>query len=131
MSSIAPTLQLFFTERMARQLQASPRTVVSYRDTCRLLLRFVADRTGKAPSALGWQDLDAEMISAFLDHLEADRHNSAPSRSPRMALAVQPGLRLSELLRLSCGDGERGTSPHVHCTGMEAPRSTSPQLRPI
>jgi integrase/recombinase XerD len=53
MSSIAPTLQLFFTERMARQLQASPRTVVSYRDTCRLLLRFVADRTGKAPSALG------------------------------------------------------------------------------
>src|SRR6266705_1537356 len=85
MSSIAPTLQLFFTERMARQLQASPRTVVSYRDTCRLLLRFVADRTGKAPSALGWQDLDAEMISAFLDHLEADRHNSARSRSTRLA----------------------------------------------
>src|SRR6266581_3867883 len=85
MSSIAPTLQLFFTERLARQLQASPRTVVSYRDTCRLLLRFVADRTGKAPSALGWQDLDAEMISAFLDHLEADRHNSARSRSTRLA----------------------------------------------
>src|SRR5713101_3776105 len=60
MSSIAPTLQLFFTERMVKQLQASPRTVVSYRDTCRLLLRFVADRTGKAPSALGWQDVDAE-----------------------------------------------------------------------
>ena len=31
MSPIAPTLQLFFTERMARQLQASPRTIVSYR----------------------------------------------------------------------------------------------------
>src|SRR6266853_1778216 len=63
MSSIAPTLQLFFTERMVKQLQASPRTVVSYRDTCRLLLRFVADRTGKAPSALGGQDVDAELIS--------------------------------------------------------------------
>ena len=85
MSSIAPTLQLFFTERMARQLQASPRTVVSYRDTCRLLLRFVAGRTGKAPSALGWQDVDAEVISAFLDHLEADRHNSARSRNTRLA----------------------------------------------
>src|ERR1035437_4593018 len=58
MSPIAPTLQLFFTERMARQLQASPRTVVSYRDTCRLLLRFAAGRTGRAPSALEWQDLD-------------------------------------------------------------------------
>lgn len=85
MSSIAPTLQLFFTERMVKQLQASPRTVVSYRDTCRLLLRFVADRTGKAPSALGWQDVDAEMISAFLDHLEVDRHNSARSRNTRLA----------------------------------------------
>src|SRR5271166_1234740 len=85
MSPIAPTLQLFFTERMARQLQASPRTIVSYRDTCRLLLRFVAGRTGKAPSALDWQDVDAEMISAFLDHLEADRHNSARSRNTRLA----------------------------------------------
>jgi site-specific recombinase XerD len=85
MSSIAPTLQLFFTERMGKQLQASPRTVVSYRDTCRLLLRFVADRTGKAPSALGWQDVDAEVISAFLDHLEVDRHNSARSRNTRLA----------------------------------------------
>jgi len=85
MSSIAPTLQLFFTERMVKQLQASPRTVVSYRDTCRLLLRFVADRTGKAPSSLGWQDVDAEMISAFLDHLEVDRHNSARSRNTRLA----------------------------------------------
>src|SRR5260370_25633855 len=85
MSSIAPTLQLLFTERMVKQLQASPRTVVSYRDTCRLLLRFVADRTGKAPSALGWQDVDAEVISAFLDHLEVDRHNSARSRNTRLA----------------------------------------------
>src|SRR5256885_9297440 len=90
MSSIAPTLQLFFTERMARQLQASPRTVVSSRDTCRLLLRFVAGRTGKAPSALQWQDLDAEMISAFLDHLETDRHNSARSRNTRLAALRSP-----------------------------------------
>jgi len=86
MSSIAPTLQLFFTERMVRQLQASPRTVVSYRDACRLLLRFAAGRTGKAPSALGWQDVDAGVIFAFLDHLEADRHSGrAPSRYPQGA----------------------------------------------
>src|SRR5260370_4181953 len=85
MSSIAPTLQLLFTERMVKQLQEIPRTVGSYLATCRLLLRFVADRTGKARSALGWQDVDAKVISAFLDHLEADRHNSARSRNTRLA----------------------------------------------
>ena len=45
----------------------------------------MADRTGKAPSALGWEDVGAEVISAFLDHLEADRHNSARSRNTRLA----------------------------------------------
>src|SRR5207253_9436965 len=30
-------------------------------------------------------DLGVEMISAFLDHLEADRHNSARSRNARLA----------------------------------------------
>jgi site-specific recombinase XerD len=85
MSALAPTLQLFFTERLARQRQASPRTVASYRNTFRLLLRFVQDRTGKAPSTLDWEDLSAEVISAFLDHLESSRHNSARSRNARLA----------------------------------------------
>ena len=43
MTLIAPTLQAFFTDRLARQLQASPRTIASYRDTLRLLLGFVHD----------------------------------------------------------------------------------------
>ena len=85
MSLLAPTLQLFFRERLAKQRQASPATVVSYRNTFRLLLRFVQDRTGKAPSALDWNDLGVEVISAFLDHLETDRHNSARSRNARLA----------------------------------------------
>jgi site-specific recombinase XerD len=85
MSSFAATLQLFFTERLARQLQASPRTVTAYRNAFRLLLRFVQDRTGKAPSNLDWDDLNAQVISAFLDHLETDRHNSARSRNARLA----------------------------------------------
>jgi hypothetical protein len=58
MTLLAPTLQLFFTERMANQRQASPATITSYRNTFRLLLRFMQDRTGKAPSALDWADLD-------------------------------------------------------------------------
>jgi site-specific recombinase XerD len=85
MTLLAPTLQLFFTERMANQRQASPATITSYRNTFRLLLRFMQDRTGKAPSDLHWTDLDAEAISAFLDHLETARHNSARSRNTRLA----------------------------------------------
>jgi integrase len=85
MSRVAPTMQLFFTERLARQRQASPATVTAYRNTFRLLLRFLQDRTGKAPSALDWDDLGAEVISAFLDHLEADRRNSPRSRNARLA----------------------------------------------
>jgi site-specific recombinase XerD len=96
MSPLAPTLQLFFRERLANQRQASPATIVSYRNTFRLLLRFVQDRTGKAPSTLDWADLDVEVISAFLDHLETSRHNSARSRNTRLA-AVRSLFRFAAL----------------------------------
>jgi site-specific recombinase XerD len=183
MSSIAPTLQAFFTERLIRQRGASPRTIASYRDTLRLLLAFTQDRTGKAPAALGWEDLDATVISAFLDHLETSRGNSPrtrnlrltairslirwaalrhpehaadfqkilaipPKRAPKrtinfldaaearalisapdlarwegrrdralLVLALQTGLRVSELTGLNCGDLVLGTGAHVRCQG--------------
>ncbi len=183
MSAVAPTLQLFFSERLVKQRQASPATVRAYRNAMVLLLRFAQDRTGKAPSTLDWEDLDVNTITAFLDHLEADRRNSARSRNARLAairslfrfaalrhpehaqlialvlavpqkrvdkrqvaflepaevdallaapnldrwegrrdqtllaLAVQTGLRLSELTGLTCGDIELGGGPHVRCIG--------------
>lgn len=58
MSLVAPTLQAFFTDRLTRQLQASPRTIASYRDTLRLLLTFTQQQTRKQPCALDWDDLD-------------------------------------------------------------------------
>jgi site-specific recombinase XerD len=84
MSLVAPTLQSFFTDRLAKQRRVSPRTVASYRDSLRLLVRFVHEHTGKAPSALAWDDLDTATICAFLDHLEADRHNTARTRNLRL-----------------------------------------------
>lgn len=96
MSSLAPTLQGFFTERLMRQRGASPHTVVAYRDTFRLLLGFAHERTGKAPSALELEDLDAPLIGAFLDHLERDRHNSVRTRNARLA-AVHSLFRYAAL----------------------------------
>ena len=84
MTLIAATLQSFFTDRLARQKQASPRTIAGYRDTMRLLFTFAHDHTGKLPSQLDWDDLDATMISAFLNYLELERHNSVRTRNVRL-----------------------------------------------
>ena len=84
MTLIAPTLQAFFTDRLVQQRQASPRTIAAYRDTLRLLLGFVHQQTGKMPAQLDWDDLDATMISAFLNHLESERHNSIRTRNVRL-----------------------------------------------
>ncbi len=84
MTLLAPTLQAWFTDRLTRQLQASPRTIASYRDTLRLLLEFVQHSTGTAPSELDWSDLDEDLISRFLDHLETQRGNTAKTRNLRL-----------------------------------------------
>jgi site-specific recombinase XerD len=96
MTLIAPTLQAFFTDRLTEQLHASPRTIASYRDSLRLLLCFANGRTGIAPSALGWDDLDEPLISAFLEHLETDRHNSARARNLRLT-AIRALFRYAAL----------------------------------
>ena len=85
MSTLAPTLQCFFTERLAQQRQASQHTIAAYRDTFRLLFTFTQQKTGRAPSSLRLEDIDAPLVGAFLDHLEADRHNSVRTRNARLA----------------------------------------------
>jgi site-specific recombinase XerD len=85
MTALAPTLQAFFTDRLARQRRASPHTVAAYRDTLRLLIGFVCQTTGKKPSRLGFEDLNAEMIGTFLDHIETERHNTTRTRNARLA----------------------------------------------
>lgn len=85
MSALAPTLEAFFSDRLARERQASSHTVAAYRDTFRLLLTFVHRRTGVTPSKLSFADLDAASVGAFLEHLEAARVNSARTRNARLA----------------------------------------------
>ena len=85
MTALAPTLQAFFTDRLARQRHASGQTVAAYRDAWRLLLAFAAGRTGKQPGELDIADLDAPLIGDFLDHLEHGRGNSPRTRNARLA----------------------------------------------
>lgn len=95
MTAIAPTLQGFFTERLA-QRGVSPHTVAAYRDALRLLVCFVHDTTGKGPSQLDFDDLDAATVSAFLLHLETSRHSTVTTRNARLA-AVHSLFRYAAL----------------------------------
>jgi integrase/recombinase XerD len=84
-SSFATLLQDFFCQRLTAQRNASPRTITSYRDTFRLLLRYVQDQSHASVSTLTLAEFDAPVVLAFLDHLERDRRNSVRSRNARLA----------------------------------------------
>jgi integrase/recombinase XerD len=84
-TDLAPVLQGFFTDRLARQKKASPNTVAAYRDTCRLLLAFASGQAGKQPAQLSLADLYAALIGGFLNHLEEHRGNGSATRNARLA----------------------------------------------
>jgi len=189
-------LQKFFTERLMRQRQASPHTVSCYRDTFRLLLQFTERQLRKPPSRLSLEDVDAPLITAFLEDLESRRRNKARSRNLRltairsffryaayeepahaaqiqrvlaipskrapkalvhflnreevdallaapnlqtwhgrrdrtlMLLAVQTGLRLSEITGLRRQDLHLGAGAHVKCMGKGRRERGTPLSRP-
>lgn len=84
MTTLAPVMQGFFTERLA-QRRVSAHTVAAYRDTFRLLLEYARRQLGRPPSALELTDIDAVFVGGFLDHLEHDRNNSVTTRNARLA----------------------------------------------
>ncbi len=192
MSSLAPTLEAFFTERLVNQRRASINTIAAYRDAWRLLLRYAQQHTGKQPCQLDFADLNAAFIAAFLAYLEQERANSVRTRNARLAairsffryaalchpehaqliarvlaiptkradhtelsyldqpevtallaapdrhtwtgrrdhalidVAVDTGLRVSELTGLRNRDVELGTGAHLNCTGKGRKRRCTP-----
>jgi integrase/recombinase XerD len=85
-------LQGFFQCRLVTERGASAHTIASYRDTFELLLRYVELRTGRTPSALTLDDLDAPTVLSFLDHLETERGNSPRTRNLRLT-AIRSFMR--------------------------------------
>jgi integrase/recombinase XerD len=192
MTALAPTLEAFFTQRLISQRQASPHTIAAYRDTFRLLLAFAQDRTGIPPCSLHLHDLDAQLITAFLEYLRRDRGNSPRSANARLAaihslfgyaalrhpehaaliqrvlaippartgktivsfltdsevsallaapdqarwigrrdhallaVAIQTGLRVSELTGLTRSDVHLSTGPYLRCTGKGRKQRITP-----
>jgi integrase/recombinase XerD len=195
MSTLAPLLQAFFTERLIGQRQVSPHTVASYRDTWCLLLRFAHERRGRAPQQMAIEEIDAPLVAAFLDYLETERGVGVRTRNTRLTavrslfrfaayrhpehaaviqrvlaippkracknlvsyltedemtslmaaadrsrwigrrdhallvLALESGLRVSELTSLVCADIRLGTGAHVHCVGKGRKERITPLRR--
>ena len=82
--SLALLLESFFRNRLTKQRNASRSTIASYRDALRMLVLFAAERTGRKPCSLAVEDIDRDMILAFLDELEQKRKNTIQTRNARL-----------------------------------------------
>jgi integrase/recombinase XerD len=95
MTPIAPHIEAFLREHLARHRGASQHTCDSYAYSFQLLFEFAAKRLKVAPSALMLEQLDATLVSVFLEHLEDSRQNSADTRNIRLA-AIRSFFRFLE-----------------------------------
>ena len=95
MTPIAPAIEAFLREYLARQRDASQHTCDSYAASFQLLFEFAAKRFNVSPSALTLEQLDTTLISAFLEYLEEQRRNSPDTRNVRLA-AIKSFFRFLE-----------------------------------
>jgi len=83
--TLASHVRSFFTDYLRARRNVSPQTILSYRDSIRMLLDFAAQRTRKKVDRLVTENLDAETILAFLEYLETERGNTVRTRNIRLA----------------------------------------------
>ena len=192
MNMLAVELQKYFSVFARTQRDLSDHTIAAYRDTWRMLITFLAQRTATRAEHIDFDHLDAQNITAFLDYLEHERGNSVATRNARLSairavlthampgqlehagmlsrvlaippkrhpkpileflttdeadaliaapdrnrwtgrrdhallvLAVQTGLRISELRSLTCADLHLGTGPNITCTGKGRRKRATP-----
>jgi site-specific recombinase XerD len=92
MTPIAPHITAFLRERLPIERGASQNTCDSYAITFQLLFEFAAARLKKMPSQLHLENIDASVVTDFLEHLETKRNNSPSTRNARLA-AIKSFLR--------------------------------------
>jgi site-specific recombinase XerC len=85
MTALAPHLSAFLRDHLSRERNVSHHTVAAYATCFALLVRFAADRLKHRPSDLTIEEIDLDLISAFLLHTESERGNSARTRNGRLA----------------------------------------------
>ena len=195
MNDLATSLQTYFTTFAHNQRDLSANTISSYRDTWRMLLKYLSATLGIPVETLDFDALTASNVTGFLDHLEHERRNNAKTRNTRLTairsvlgralpdhpehaatitqvlaipprrttrpviefltpeevnallaapeptnwtgrrdhallvLAVQTGLRISEICSLTCDDIHLGAGAHIACTGKGRRQRITPLTR--
>lgn len=84
MNALATSLQTYFTTFAHTQRDLSDNTINSYRDTWRMLLKYLTATLGVPADALDFDAVTATNVTGFLDHLEQERGNSAKTRNTRL-----------------------------------------------
>ncbi|WFU13337.1 tyrosine-type recombinase/integrase (plasmid) [Rhizobium sp. CB3090] len=101
MTALAPLLTAFLREHLPRERNASPHTIATYAHAFALLVRFAAGRLKRRPSDLSVEEIDPDLVLAFLDHVEGERGNAARSRNARFA-AIRSFFRYLEYKAPAC-----------------------------
>jgi site-specific recombinase XerD len=84
-NTLARAVRAFFGEYLPELRGVSPHTVLSYRDTLVLLLRFIANSQKIEVVSMELENINPESVLAFLNYLETERHNKTSSRNVRLA----------------------------------------------
>lgn len=95
MTPIAPHIEAFLRDYLPRQRGASQHTCDSYADGFKLLFEFASQTLKRRPSEISLEEIDAPLVTVFLEHLETDRHNQSATRNVRLA-AIKSFFRFLE-----------------------------------
>ena len=83
-NALGQALHGFLTDSLPRIRGLSRHTVLSYRDSLKLLLLFLEQRLRRPAAELDFPDLSEDRLLAFLEHLETERNNCAATRNVRL-----------------------------------------------
>lgn len=91
-NDFAKHLTTFFSSYLPGQVNVSINTILSYRDTFKLLLVFCENEKGIKTERVYLKTFSEKLIEEFLCWLEHERHNSVSTRNQRLA-AIHSFLR--------------------------------------
>ena len=119
--SFPALVQAFFVEHLTQQRALSPHTVAAYRDAFMLFLGFAEAHLGRPPAMITLADITPDLITAFLDHLERERHNGVRSRNARLAA-------LRSFLKFAAHRDVSSLQAIEHALGVPAKRFERPMF---
>ncbi len=94
MIPLAEHMSAFLRDHLPRDKRASPNTVDAYSQGLSLLIRFAAERFKARPSQLALEQIDADLVLAFLEDIE--RKGASVSTPNARLAAIKTFFRMVE-----------------------------------